>query len=122
MADQAVPGSDPPLTSGGTPSVDSDVKEQRMAARRQRVKEKLEAARLEAMGGQAEEKEQEEVKDPERERQSRCIHWVFVGLFGCNWPVYGASVHFVLYAQSKRHKIAQTHEVYIYPVYNFQHW
>lgn len=71
MASQAEPGSDPPSTSGEKLSAESDVKEHRLAARRQRVKEKLEAVRLEAMG-QAEVKEQEEVKDPEKERQSRC--------------------------------------------------
>ena len=48
----------------------SDVKEERLVARRKRVETKLAALRREAAGEQVQ--ENEEVRDPEAERKSRC--------------------------------------------------
>lgn len=57
-------------TRANEPSVHSDIKEERIAARRKRVEMKLEAARQEALGVEPR-GEEEANTDPERERKSR---------------------------------------------------
>lgn len=58
-----------PTPAAERPSVHSDNKEERIAARRQRVEARIEAARRAAMGEEPRSTE-EEPSDPERERRS----------------------------------------------------
>ena len=70
MASETDSKGTPTPVAADQPSVHSDSKEERIAARRKRVEAKLEAARRAALGQEPQSTEEETV-DPERERKSR---------------------------------------------------
>ncbi len=61
----------PPGPAADQPSLHSDSKEERFAARRKRVETRIEAARRAAMGEEPLSTEDELASDPEKERKSR---------------------------------------------------